>query len=65
MDNSNLRNVKNLITKQNKDCVVKLLGDFDPKNPGSIVDDPYYGGSEGFEINFQQIMRCCQELLKQ
>ena len=64
MDSSNLSNVKKLIQKQNKTNHVSLLGDFDPISPGSIIDDPYYGGKDGFEINFKQIMRCCNELLK-
>eukprot|EP01080_Neovahlkampfia_damariscottae_P004933 gene4933-8530_t len=65
MDSSNLSNVKKLMKKENKNCHISLLGHFDTKSPDSIVDDPYYGGRDGFEINFKQIMRCCQELLKQ
>ncbi len=28
---------------------VRLFGDFDPEDPGGIVEDPYYGGPDGFE----------------
>lgn len=28
---------------------VRLFGDFDPVDPGGIVEDPYYGGPDGFE----------------
>lgn len=36
--------------------MIKLLGDFDPEGKKE-VDDPYYGGNDGFEVNFQHIQR--------
>jgi len=43
---------------------VRLLGSFDPQGE-SIIEDPYYGGIDGFQHNFQQVMRCCNEILDQ
>nr|WP_255549100.1 low molecular weight protein-tyrosine-phosphatase [Corynebacterium sp. TAE3-ERU30] len=35
---------------------IRLLRSFDPDSaPGAIVEDPYYGGSEGFSITRRQI----------
>lgn len=32
---------------------------------GKIVEDPYYGGINGFEVNFNQISHFSEEFLKQ
>eukprot|EP01125_Pyxidicula_operculata_P020887 TRINITY_DN7852_c0_g1_i1.p1 TRINITY_DN7852_c0_g1~~TRINITY_DN7852_c0_g1_i1.p1 ORF type:complete len:163 (+),score=8.50 TRINITY_DN7852_c0_g1_i1:60-491(+) len=61
MDNSNLRNLKQV---QPSDSTTKLalLGSWDPK--GRLeVDDPYYGGDEGFLDNYEHITRCCNAFL--
>lgn len=36
--------------------LVMLFGDFG-ENPryGNVVEDPYYGGRNGFDINFDQL----------
>lgn len=56
MDDSNLSDAKKLV-----DCdstaQIALFGSFDPQGE-RIIDDPYYGGSDGFEHNYQQILRC-------
>lgn len=49
MDESNLRNLKD-ITPKNSTAHVALLGSFDPEGD-SIIEDPYYGGIDGFEYN--------------
>lgn len=63
MDDSNLSNAKRIMPKERVDHVhVGLLGHFDPEGQ-RIIEDPYYGGMEEFEVNFQQCMRSCQALL--
>lgn len=65
MDQSNLSRLKQLQPKGNR-AVVKLFGDWRTDNSYSkIVEDPYYGGSSGFERNFNQIVHFSEEFLKQ
>eukprot|EP00123_Amoebidium_parasiticum_P015893 comp23195_c0_seq1/m.37644 comp23195_c0_seq1/g.37644 ORF comp23195_c0_seq1/g.37644 comp23195_c0_seq1/m.37644 type:complete len:157 (-) comp23195_c0_seq1:804-1274(-) len=61
MDNSNLRDLKDM-APANSTAIIKKLGDYDPQGP-SIIEDPYYGGREGFEVNYQQCVRCCNAFL--
>ncbi|KAG2388703.1 hypothetical protein C9374_000142 [Naegleria lovaniensis] len=66
MDESNLRNVENLKNKkkhQTDKAIVKLLGYYDPVKQNSIVEDPYYGGMDGFQNNFQQIKRSLENFI--
>ncbi|KAL0259633.1 Low molecular weight phosphotyrosine protein phosphatase [Diplodia seriata] len=42
---------------------VMLFGDFGGRK-GEVVDDPYYGGRNGFEIAYKQAMRFSEGLLK-
>lgn len=56
MDDSNLKDV--LDNKPaNSTAVITKLRDFDPIDTGADVDDPYFGGEEGFEMVFQTIKR--------
>eukprot|EP00033_Pygsuia_biforma_P001164 GCRY01001325.1.p1 GENE.GCRY01001325.1~~GCRY01001325.1.p1 ORF type:complete len:159 (-),score=28.40 GCRY01001325.1:59-535(-) len=57
MDESNYSDLVDLKPKNSK-AQIKLLGSYDPKGK-LIVEDPYYGGKKGFEINFQQCLRAC------
>jgi low molecular weight phosphotyrosine protein phosphatase len=61
MDEENLYNL-NRIKPKGSSATVKLLGSFDP-NGMLIVEDPYYGGTEGFETNFQQVTRSCNAFI--
>jgi low molecular weight phosphotyrosine protein phosphatase len=61
MDEDNLRELKKIKPKNSK-AIVKLLGSYDPQGE-LIIEDPYYGGLNNFEYNFQQITRCCYALL--
>ncbi|KAJ2220261.1 Low molecular weight phosphotyrosine protein phosphatase [Coemansia sp. RSA 485] len=63
MDNSNLRDLKRMQPRGSK-AQVSLFGAYDEQSPGSIIEDPYYGGNEGFEVNYQQVMRCSEGFLK-
>jgi low molecular weight phosphotyrosine protein phosphatase len=55
MDESNYRDLMRLRPK-GATAQVKLFGEFDP-NGERIVQDPYYGGQEGFENNYRQCVR--------
>lgn len=41
-----------------------LFGEFGGKGKAEIVDDPYYGGRDGFEIAYEQIVRFSNNFLK-
>ncbi|KAG2201723.1 hypothetical protein INT46_003115 [Mucor plumbeus] len=62
MDESNLSDLKRLAPKGSK-AVVKLFGEYDPQGE-LIIEDPYYGGKDGFEHNFKQVTRASEGLLK-
>ncbi|KNE62358.1 hypothetical protein AMAG_07584 [Allomyces macrogynus ATCC 38327] len=61
MDDSNLANLKRVMPRNSK-AVLRRYGEFDPQGQ-TIIEDPYYGGINGFEINFQQAMRCSEAFL--
>lgn len=65
MDEDNLRNVMRLRPRGNTRCNVQLFGDYktDSKFP-KIVQDPYYGGDDGFETNYRQIVHFSQVFIK-
>ncbi|KAL0079847.1 phosphotyrosine protein phosphatase I superfamily [Phycomyces blakesleeanus] len=62
MDESNLEDLQHAAPNGSK-AVLKLFGEFDPKGE-RIIQDPYYGGSEGFEHNFKQVVRASEGFLK-
>jgi protein-tyrosine phosphatase len=56
MDDNNLKDVLH-IKPANSTAVIAKLRTFDPIDTGADVDDPYFGGAEGFELVFQTIKR--------
>ncbi|KAJ3091497.1 Low molecular weight phosphotyrosine protein phosphatase 1 [Quaeritorhiza haematococci] len=62
MDKSNLSDLQ---SRKPSACRAKiqLFGDFDAQGE-RIIADPYYGGFDGFEKNFQQVTRCSEGFLK-
>lgn len=44
---------------------VMLFGHFDGAGRDEVVEDPYYGGSEGFARNFEQVMRFSRNFVQQ
>ncbi len=59
MDYSNQQNVLRLArTDQDRAKVHLLLGNAE-------VEDPYYGGKEGFAVVFDKIQKACQQILEQ
>ncbi|KAG5519085.1 hypothetical protein PMAC_002171 [Pneumocystis sp. 'macacae'] len=66
MDLSNLEDVNDKRPK-NSHVKVQLFGDYSLENESKIVQDPYYGGIDGFEKNFMQLSSfskgfCCKVL---
>lgn len=67
MDHSNYADIQELRLQhhyssgpnENRLAQVHLLGEFDPSASNKIIADPYYGGVDGFEYNFQQCIRSC------
>ncbi|KAL1920566.1 uncharacterized protein VTP21DRAFT_943 [Calcarisporiella thermophila] len=62
MDESNLRDLMDMRPKNSK-AKVHLFGSYDPQGK-RIIQDPYYGGMSGFEVNFQQVSRCSLAFLE-
>lgn len=65
MDKSNLEDLRFMKPRESK-TKVELFGKWrTDKQYSEIVLDPYYGGRDGFETNFKQIMHFSEEFLKQ
>lgn len=64
MDDSNLSNLQHMAPRNFK-AKIQLFGEYrqSPKFD-QIVDDPYYGGTDGFEHNFKQVQDFSSGLLK-
>ena len=44
---------------------IRLMREYDrPEHRGEDVEDPYYGGAEGFERMYQTLEVCCLNLLR-
>ncbi|KAI8974477.1 phosphotyrosine protein phosphatase I superfamily [Pilobolus umbonatus] len=61
MDESNLSDLRSIQPKGSK-AVVELFGSYDPEGE-LIIEDPYYGGKDGFEHNFKQVTRASEGFL--
>ena len=59
MDRTNLSNVLSLARNEQDSAKVALLLGEDE------VEDPYYGGDDGFEIVYQKIDAACREIIAQ
>ncbi|KAL1928793.1 hypothetical protein VTP01DRAFT_2579 [Rhizomucor pusillus] len=62
MDESNLEDLREMAPAGTK-ATIKLFGEFDPEGD-RIIRDPYYGGINGFERNFQQVSRASEGFLQ-
>lgn len=71
MDADNVADLKSLGRRSKKvdadgwESKVRLFGEFGGKGTREEVDDPYYGGRDGFEIAYEQVKRCGEGLLKE
>lgn len=64
MDRENLSNLKRLAPK-NSSATVDLFGSYRTSSDfNRIVDDPYYGGQNGFEITYDQVTDFSKGLLE-
>jgi protein-tyrosine phosphatase len=63
MDNSNYNNVVALTADDIKYKIKKMM-DFATHHPHDQIPDPYYGGSEGFELVLDLLEDACQGLLE-
>ncbi|AMD18776.1 HBL126Cp [Eremothecium sinecaudum] len=64
MDDSNKRNLERMKPEGSK-ATIHLFGEWNTNGVfKKIVDDPYYGGDDGFEYNFNQIAYFSEEFLK-
>ena len=64
MDGENLRDLRHLESQQNEgadgSAVLSLFREFDPVQDEPLdVPDPYYGGTDGFDLMFEMIDRTC------
>ncbi|CCE65740.1 hypothetical protein TPHA_0M01650 [Tetrapisispora phaffii CBS 4417] len=65
MDDSNFSNLKRIEPEDSK-SQVSLFGEWNTNNKyNRIVDDPYYGGIDGFEYNFEQVTYFSEQFLAQ
>ncbi|GJJ09540.1 hypothetical protein Clacol_003763 [Clathrus columnatus] len=60
-DTMNLSNL-NRIKPANATAIVRLWGDYDDEKP---IEDPYYGGIDGFERIYQQCLKYSNAFLDQ
>ncbi len=58
MDQENLNNVLKLAKTESDRNKVQLLLESDE------VEDPYYGGDQGFEIVFDEIEKACKNIIE-
>jgi len=64
MDESNYRNIMNLAkTKTEESKVAMILNTIYP-NENIPVPDPYYGGQNGFDQNYELLDLACEEIAK-
>ncbi|KAK5778507.1 tyrosine protein phosphatase LTP1 PWA37_000236 [Arxiozyma heterogenica] len=65
MDESNYDNLKRICKDKTLWDKIYLFGHWNTDGKyNKIVDDPYYGGIEGFEYNFNQVKYFSEEFLK-
>ena len=65
MDQENRSNLLSMAKTPAQQAKIRLLREFDPQGgPDSDVPDPYYGGSDGFELVYQIVERSTQGLLQ-
>lgn len=64
MDHANLKNLKRIEPSDSK-AKLALFGEWkDDKKFSRIIDDPYYGGTDGFEICYDQCIHFSNVFLR-
>ena len=64
MDKGNLHDVLFLDRNETHGNKIRLFREFDPEPGDYQVPDPYYGGTQGFEIVFDIVQRTSRNLLE-
>ena len=64
MDRENRRNLERMAAGTDSEAVIQLLREYDSDSDHDEVPDPYYGGTSGFEIVYEMVLRSCRELLR-
>ncbi|CAL9727613.1 low molecular weight phosphotyrosine protein phosphatase [Monosporozyma unispora] len=65
MDESNFKNLESICKNKTLWNKIHLFGEWDTNGKyNKIVDDPYYGGINGFQYNFNQVKYFSEEFLK-
>ena len=57
MDGENLKDLQRVHQKAGGSAKVMLFGEYAGKKKAEVVEDPYYGGRDGFDIAYEQCMR--------
>lgn len=67
MDRDNLRNLQQVQQRCGGKAKAKLMlfGEYAGKKKAEEVDDPYYGGQEGFEAAYEQCTRFTRNFLRE
>jgi low molecular weight phosphotyrosine protein phosphatase len=64
MDRSNLQDLQRLQrSRPTSKAKVMLFGEYGGKKSPEVVQDPYYGGREGFETAYEQCTRFSKNFL--
>ncbi|EDO43774.1 predicted protein [Nematostella vectensis] len=61
-DDENVQDLEQLRPKDGT-AKVELFGKYDPDGV-TIIEDPYYGDEDDFEVMYKHCYRCCQEFMK-
>lgn len=64
MDRSNLSDLKRLKKSDNAKAKVMLFGEYSGSGKSEIVQDPYYGGQQGFETAYAQCQKFSKNFLE-
>ncbi|EPX73877.1 dual specificity phosphatase Stp1 [Schizosaccharomyces octosporus yFS286] len=63
MDRSNLQNIKRVCPSDAK-THISLFGDYGSAGVSKIVEDPYYGGDDGFQLCYEQLVDFSRNFIK-
>lgn len=64
-DRENLRDLQNIHSRAGGKAKVMLFGEFAGQKKAEVVQDPYYGARDGFEIAYEQCTRFSNNFLKE
>ncbi len=64
MDNQNIRDLRSMAATRHQMQKIHLMTDFYSRTKRSEVPDPYYGGSDGFELVLNLLEDACGGLIE-